>query len=627
MFDEQTRMHLVTLYIQAAAKARLKRVDAARLQAKYAFLRHLLRKREVSDCLTRLAETGSFLEPASEDGWYRIRPSDGDLDDRSSAAKDAILVKIHNYREAVLQRLSIALLEEPPQGDPVWLLFKDRLFAAQLQRLTQLAKDLGVLRTSPTLEITQQFFETSISWLGLEVEQYVDVPNLPLPAVEAHLDIPALATPLLAMIYLVSSEDQLEYVELAARRIAERHVFVFYLSDDPAPLDQLHVSGHKIVRVALGLLFLVAASKERRKQFAAETLKQADLVILSPYKTQGAVSHKMFFGRETELAMLTNKTDSSFAIYGPRRIGKTSLGHELKFILEAQQERGEEPVYCDCSVLDTFEDVCYKLARLLRASWNRGQPRAEFLEAIHEAREERIPRGKFVLILDEVDSLISKDHKAHADFFWTIRTLTNDKVARIIVCGYEKLRLASRDLRHPAYNMFDDIHLDNLARDDAEQLIVSPLAGLGISFHRSRASIVGQILNRTSTHPGTIQFFCGQLLRLLNEREDKTITREDIGSVEESNEFVGYVLDGVKDLPESHRKLISAHTAVGFVTISNIASNCQGILEQDEVKKVVDDLLRLMILREDPEARTYLCYAQPAIPRVVKRVGGVDKVR
>jgi hypothetical protein len=543
------------------------------------------------------------LDRLSEDGWHKVLASSADIEARATSAKAAILVRIDNHRETVLKQLSVGLLKSPPQGDPVWLLFKDRLFPTHLRALADLAKQLDALRAEPTGETTQQFFDACNSWLGLKIKKYVNVHGLPVAAVQARLDIPALAAPLQVLIYSVSAEDQLEYVRMSARRVAGRHAIVLYLPDDPAPLERFHVSGQKIIRVPIGLLFVVAASKRRRERFAEEVLKQADLVLLSPYKTRGFVSHNMFYGRETELALLVAKVDTSFAIYGPRRIGKTSLAHELKFALETRREPREVPAYCDCSVLDCFDDVCHVVACLLEASWQRGQSRAEFLDAVYDVRKRRVPDGKFVLILDEVDRLIRKDHRAHADFFWMIRSLTNRGVARVVLCGYRALRRASRDLNHPAYNMFDDIHLHNLAEDDAKRLIGSPLEALGVSFSPAKASIVAQILSRTSTHPGTIQFFCGQLLRLLNERQERTITSDDIDAVDRSNEFVDYVLDGVKRLPEPHRKLISAHTAV------------------------VDDLLRWMILREDPKARSYLCYAQPAIPRVVKRIGGLDKVR
>ena len=56
---------------------------------------------------------------------------------------------------------------------------------------------------------------------------------------------------------------------------------------------------------------------------------QLPLATLAPYETRAPVSGSRFFGRDYEISKILANPDTNFVILGIRRIGKTSLLHEI----------------------------------------------------------------------------------------------------------------------------------------------------------------------------------------------------------------------------------------------------------------------------------------------------------
>ena len=70
----------------------------------------------------------------------------------------------------------------------------------------------------------------------------------------------------------------------------------------------------------------ILIARDPGKRLVEIILQQVDLSVVSPYVTSGPVPASMFFGRDHELKTITRKiTDTSFALIGGRKIGKTSI--------------------------------------------------------------------------------------------------------------------------------------------------------------------------------------------------------------------------------------------------------------------------------------------------------------
>ena len=167
---------------------------------------------------------------------------------------------------------------------------------------------------------------------------------------------------------------------------------------------------------------LLAADSERR--LTEIILGQVDLTVVSPYVASGPVSENMFFGRDYELkAIMRTIRDRSFAIVGGRKIGKTSVLSKVHRLMEAASPdaashvaagKGDRPVaptyhpfYLDCQhVMDYgefFGDLAIKTGVEVRST-SPGELRHMILRYRHQH-----PGGAIVLLLDEVDKLLTYD--------------------------------------------------------------------------------------------------------------------------------------------------------------------------------------------------------------------------
>lgn len=222
--------------------------------------------------------------------------------------------------------------------------------------------------------------------------------------------------------------------------------------------------------------------------------------------------------------------------------------------------------------------------------------------------------------MDEVDQLIQKV-PGYDRLFGVLRSLSNEGILRTIICGFRHLRRLSEDLGNPVYNMFQFIPLGNLKDESAIDLIRAPLTSLGLMFERSVDSIIRSILGYTSTHPGTIQFFCHGVLRELNSTNERTIRRSNVDSVAASTELENYVLGGFRELSEHDKTVIRNNTIISDMPFSQILQNCSHLLSKEEVRSSVDNLLDYMILTRSSLHPQQYRYAQPMMPMLVKRKG------
>lgn len=90
----------------------------------------------------------------------------------------------------------------------------------------------------------------------------------------------------------------------------------------------------------------IILSPDSVRTFCHRVARRISVQALQPYQTQGKVRPRMFYGRQTEIKKLKNNLSSSFAVYGGRLIGKSSLLHQIG----CEFEKDESKAYQVCSI-------------------------------------------------------------------------------------------------------------------------------------------------------------------------------------------------------------------------------------------------------------------------------------
>jgi hypothetical protein len=325
---------------------------------------------------------------------------------------------------------------------------------------------------------------------------------------------------------LVNAEEAVSLLLLVvpAERI-ERMEFESLLSRAQSRSVDIVVAGQQDLR---GLL----TSQDARQALRHLVLSHVRLRSgLSPYVPTGPTTDNMFFGRSTELRDITeHATESSFAVIGGRRIGKTSLMQRLHRI--RLPGAGYCSIYHDCSLTPTLAD--FKRAPI--REWRPSPPGAGF-HSFADLFEATATGRPLVLLLDEADKLVLHDQAAHWEFFNALRGLANMKRAQVVLSGERSLRSALRDPGSPLFNFTHEILLGPLDFSAVKELVTRPLNQLEIDLGDQPMQVVNRIYQFTSGHPNVVQRLCRRLLDVASVSSARRITLADVETIIRDPDF------------------------------------------------------------------------------------------
>ncbi|MFZ5917074.1 MAG: tetratricopeptide repeat protein [Chloroflexota bacterium] len=248
-----------------------------------------------------------------------------------------------------------------------------------------------------------------------------------------------------------------------------------------------------------------------------------------------------FFGREDIFQFVRDTLSAGqkvLVLFGQRRIGKTSLLHQLQ--RPAHTPAGFHPVYFDLQGKASLPlaQVLDELAKEIANSFD-FFPTADkfgitqdandfdrlFLPAVYDA----LGAGQLLLLFDEFDVLGDEapTRAAVSTLFPYLQELTEKapKLAFMFVVGR---RL--EDL--PSYygSIFKTAHFHRvslLERADAENLIVEPVAGV-LQFDEGD---IQKILSLTAGHPYLTQVVCFELFAHMQRQGRSEVTSADVDAV------------------------------------------------------------------------------------------------
>jgi len=253
--------------------------------------------------------------------------------------------------------------------------------------------------------------------------------------------------------------------------------------------------------------------------FRALVRRRMDLRLISPYSYAGPVrSSDRFFGRHHEIALILTNRDANYAIYGSRKIGKTSLLRRLAEIIPGSDETGRKALFVDCEGMRGVSGVCRAIAEGM------GLPKAGTPGALAELIRSR--GEPWCLLLDEADAGAEPDDLER--LLRALRSLCNTSLLRVIMSGYRLLYAQYKDSATAAHNLATPLRLGYLDHPATEELIRRPMEVLGVAYG-SRA--VERIADYTQGHPSLVQKMCSDLIIRISALKRAVIEAEDAEAV------------------------------------------------------------------------------------------------
>ncbi len=264
----------------------------------------------------------------------------------------------------------------------------------------------------------------------------------------------------------------------------------------------------------------------------------------NPYVAGAPVlDETLFFGREDLIArVLQTVHNNSLLLYGERRIGKTSLQHQLKRRLEGldDPEYVFYPVYIDLQGVPE-EDFFATLAEEIfteigdRVALSDSQPAplqdseygyrqlvADLRRIFADLQKKTERRVKLVLLMDEVDELNAYDPRINQ----RLRSLFMKSFSEHLVAVVSGVRIRREWDREasPWYNFFEEVEVHRISPDQARKLITQPVRGV-FTFDRG---VVDHLIDLTDCEPFRIQKACREIVTRLHEEGRRRVTMADV---------------------------------------------------------------------------------------------------
>ena len=342
-------------------------------------------------------------------------------------------------------------------------------------------------------------------------------------------------------------------------------------------------------RTGLGFnLVLVGAEEQKNIQQSrrpsGELLdiisSQVPISYLSPYETRAPVTGSRFFGREHEIGRILSNPDTNHAILGIRRIGKTSLLREIERIL-LEREAATRIVYLECSDLLSTDDYIREVVRKLNP---RELPRLHMQKYVFFfpnflERMSKVYKSKIIFLLDEVDNLVIMQ-RGDWELFRMLRASSNKGACQYIIAGFREAMREQYMLDSPFYNFAQEIRLSEFTRQQARELIVTPMENLRVRF-RNEEEVVSRIYAETAGQPNLIQYYCLILLRRLDQTAQREISPDSLIDVYSDEGFTSHLLTSFMQNTENREK------ALIYAILMSAESVGSKVFGQEEIDSVL----------------------------------------
>ena len=314
-------------------------------------------------------------------------------------------------------------------------------------------------------------------------------------------------------------------------------------------------------------------------------IRDIDRRKVQPY-SHTSIRPGMFYGRQDELGEIIRNRGQSFAIYGPRRIGKTFLLKQVQDKINA--ERACKAIYFSCQN-NSIAEVKYRLLRELEA-----QIDIENVSRFEENLRLIIKNSQhgYVFLLDEIDDLIEEDTRSDYQFVTSLRNIWNEnrEKCQFVFAGFQTLASRFHDQAAPFYNYAAPLPLENLKQDDAIRLIIQPMEDdLFLEFLDTEACL-NRIVETTMCHPALIQFMCRRLIDIACEEKRVYIHPKDIELIFNDSEYRSLISRSFWHILEKEQQIIALQMLQMNEKFTNV--ELQACLAEKNIHVPIADLER-----------------------------------
>lgn len=352
------------------------------------------------------------------------------------------------------------------------------------------------------------------------------------------------------------SDDEISNIEnkaaAMARRTAQTDLILFLYFQKSEMVESLVRKTYlNLIAIDENGIKKIIFSITPAQKFRKIILSQLSLQKISPYKTAGPTT-TTFYGRSDIINRIGGSVNTSFAVVGARKIGKTSLLYKIK------ENPPPNTTYIYMNLELVFSDAKSNKPFLKSLEYEIEQvfdKKNVFGKLPFGKKLSKLPniiRGlagdkqKIVFIFDEIDGLIAFDREQDFKLMRLFRTMSQQNVCQFIFSGFRELHRQKRELETPMYNFYEEIRLAPLEKESALALITGPMQSIGIHYQSEEDREA--VLEYTACHPNLLQFFCKQLVEMVEKHENveerRTISREDIDNLYDTA-YEKYIMDEV----------------------------------------------------------------------------------
>lgn len=407
---------------------------------------------------------------------------------------------------------------------------------------------------------------------------------------------------LIAAAKLAPSADTIRRVAaqaLAHTNSSRLSVLLTYRRPDRETMRMLRALQHSLTSNVIvidveQLVEMTRGSVDPRIVLKQLVLDQSDLVKVSPFVINNATPKKMFFGRDTEEALLVSRlATNSVALIGGRRIGKTSLMRHVEAKLRAA---GFSAYFADCQTVRDWHDFSHMAYRRWNVSVDSEFRPSGLFDIVEQLKHEGTG-SKVVFLLDEIDHLLDWDSK-HSDtkvpeaFFRACRSLSQEGSTQFVFSGERAISRRMWDAQSPHWNFCQPLMLRQLDKASARSLLINPLKDLQISV-RDESAVFELLWHHTNGHPQLIQTLGDRLVRLVSERTEPNrgaINGADLLDVADNYTYAEQYLETYWGQATHVERLLSLLPAEGISTFADIRrflADKKILLSEDEIRSAL----------------------------------------
>lgn len=354
---------------------------------------------------------------------------------------------------------------------------------------------------------------------------------------------------------------------------------------------------------------------------ALKTLLRAQIPLLRlvPFNTMLPAQEGMFFGRRSELNLLHYEEESSFAIAGPSKIGKSSLmqqyRRELRRNGDSRTHRLHEIDFLDYRGADDDALARFIAMRIHNCSRSDHMTLNDFPQFFYAQRA--AAGGPLELLFDEVDEVCS------TEAFTVLADAVRHKLVRMILGGKGQLLRTMNNPKHILAGRLNLIRPAPLEKEAARALLLEPLRDLGIEIAESDA-LTEQVFSLTARLPHLIQSCGKKLVEYAVEKQLSAITPAHLDEVRQDFLSMVYSTAALKDLQDDYARLIALlllqvePREINVSIVLDLAKREGVEIAPMQAKDILDDLVICNILLWDRERYVL---ASPGLAAYMRRMG------